>query len=151
MMNRLKVQLEQLAPMRVACVVVTSASPEEEAVHTLLDWARPQGLLEKSFRFFGYDNCQPHPNHTYTTWLTVDQDTKPSDDIQIQEFAGGHFAVTEVQGVEEISDHWKELAKWCRENEHPFADQPGLEEFMNVLSNRPANEWRFKLYLAIKA
>jgi hypothetical protein len=68
-MREFAVQMERLEPLRAAAVSITSEAPEEQAVNMLLDWARPQGLLDGPYRLFGYDNCQPHPNHTYTAWL----------------------------------------------------------------------------------
>lgn len=149
-MYALTVQIEHLEPMRVASVAITSPSPEEDAINTLLDWAHPQGLLNGRFRFFGYDNCQPEPNHTYTTWLTVKEDVQPSDDVQVIDFPGGRFVMTEVQGVEQISHAWKLLAQWCIDSGFAFAEQPGLEEHLDVLSACPLSECRFRLYLGIK-
>ena len=73
MNQEITVQLERLEPMWVATIAITSASPESDSMNALLNWARPQGLLDVPFRFFGYDNCQPYPNHTYTSWLTVNE------------------------------------------------------------------------------
>lgn len=146
-MLTLSVQIEQLAPMRVAVVSVTSASPEQEAITALLDWARPQGLLDGAFRFFGYDNCRPYPNHTYTTWLTVGEDVRPSDDVEIKEFHGGLYAVTALEGVEQIAPVWDQLEGWLNDSEYAFGNQPGLEEHLDVLS---ANPRHFKLYLPVQ-
>ncbi|MBZ0295303.1 MAG: GyrI-like domain-containing protein [Anaerolineae bacterium] len=148
-MRELTVQIERLEPLRVAVMTVTSASPEDEATNALLDWARPQGLLDGPFRFFGYDNCQPHPNHTYTTWLSVGKDTKPSAKVEIKDFPGGLFAVTEIQGVEQISPAWHQMAHWLENSEYHYGDQPGLEEPLDLLADRPLSEQRFKLYLSI--
>ncbi len=148
-MKALTVQIERLEPMRVAATAITSKSPEDDAIHTLLDWARPQGLLDRDFRFFGYDNCQPYPNHTYTTWLTVGKDVDPSGAVRIRDFTGGLFAMTEIQGVEQIAPCWKQLLQWCMEQGYQIGAQPGLEECLDILSDLPPNEMRFRLYLPI--
>lgn len=149
-MQGLNVHIEHLEPCHVASVTVKSESAEEDAIHALVDWARPQGLLERPFRFFGYDNCEPYPNHIYTAWLSVDSSTAPSEGIEIKEFPGGSFATIEVHGVEQISSRWKELAKWCEDHHYQCGDQPGLEEYADLLSDLPPNEWHFKLYHSIK-
>jgi len=149
-MGSLAVQIERLEPMRVATLAITSDSPEQEAMDALLAWARPQGLLNREFRFFGFDNCQPAPKHTYTTWLSVGPDVQPSGDVTIREFSGGLYAVTELQGVEQISPRWHELEQWCLE--HHYADRPQvcLEEPQDHSGAVPPNELRFKLYRSIR-
>ena len=148
-MRELTVQIERLEPLHVAVIAVTSESPEQEAIDALLYWARPQGLLDGTFRFFGYDNCRPDPNHSYTTWLTVPADVEPSGMVEIRNFSGGRFAVTDIQGVEQIAPAWQHLLRWCQDNGCQLGDQPGLEEHLDLLSDRPLSDWRFKLYLPI--
>lgn len=147
MLNEQTVQIEHLNPMRIAVASVKSETPEYEAISLLLDWARPQGLLDRDFRFFGHDNCEPFPNHIYTTWLTVDSGVQPSGSITIEDFAGGLFAVLEVDAIEQISPRWKEMMKWLELSEYAYGGQPGLEEYFDVLTGEPRH---FKLYLSIK-
>jgi DNA gyrase inhibitor GyrI len=151
MHHELTVQLERLEPMRVATISVTSDSPEDDAGQALLNWARPQGLLNKPFRFFGYDNCQPPPNHTYTTWLTVDPTVQASDDVEIKDFPGGLYAVTEIQGTEQIAPTWDQLSQWLNQSGHSFGGQTCLEECLNILDNPAPADMRFKLYLSLKS
>jgi DNA gyrase inhibitor GyrI len=146
-MQELNVQIERLEPMHVAAIAITSEAPEEEAINALLDWARPQGLLNGPFRFIGYDNCQPPPNHTYTTWLTVGHNVEPSGNITITDFSGGLFATVEVQGVEQIGPTWDRLEQWLKASDYDFGGHPGLEEHMDILSDQPR---RFKLFLSLK-
>lgn len=148
-MQKFTVQTERLEPLRVATVAITGEAPEEQAINRLVDWARAQGLLDGDVRLFGYDNCQPHPNHTYTAWLTVAADTEPSAGIEIRDFPGGLFAVTEVPGVEQITPGWRQLAAWARENGHAMGDQPGLEELSDMLGERSPGDWRIRLYLPL--
>lgn len=149
-MRELTLQFERLEALRVASVAVTSQSPEEDAINALLGWARPQGLLDGTFRFFGYDNCQPYPNHTYTTWLTVSPDAQPSGLVAIHDFPGGLFAVIEVQGVEQIAPGWQQLARMCQEKGYRFGTQPALEEHLDLNGSAPLDQWRFRLMLSIQ-
>ncbi len=150
-MPELSVQIERLAPMRVAALAVRSDSPETEAINALLDWARPQGLLDQPFRFFGYDNCQPAPNHIYTTWLTVGPAVEGSGQVEIKHFPGGRFAVTTVSNVEQIAPQWKQLAQWCQAHQQPFGGHPGLEEHFDLVADHPLAGPRFKLYLSLRS
>lgn len=150
-MPELTLQVERLEPCRVAVFSITSQSPEDEAISTLLEWARPQGLLDGAFRCFGYDNCQPPPNHTYTSWLTVGSDVKPTNGITIQEFSGGSFLVTEVRGVEQISPGWKQLVKLSRDQGYRLGTTVGLEEHVDILRDLPLSERRIRLMLSIEA
>lgn len=149
-MRELTILIEKIEPLCAATIAITSKSPEEKAIKAMLNWARPQGLLDQPFRFFGYDNCKPDPHHTYTAWLTVGKRVQPSGIVGITEFPGGLFAVMEIQGVEQISASWEQLAQWCKDSEYEFDDHPGLEEYLNVLDDHPLSEWRFKLCLPIK-
>lgn len=149
-MQAFTVQIERLEPMRVAVAAVTSKSPEDDAVQALVNWARPQGLLDGDFRFFGYDNCQPYPQHTYTTWLSVGKDVQPSGAVEIRDFPGGLFATTELRGVEEIAPRWKQLLHWCLERGYKPRSQPGLEEYLGGLGDQPVSDRHFRLYLPIK-
>jgi DNA gyrase inhibitor GyrI len=148
-MQEILVQIERLQALRVATVAIAGESPEAQAINRLLEWARPRGLLDRAVRLFGYDNCQPYPNHTYTAWLTVAAATEPAADIAIMDFAGGLFAVTEVVGVEGITPGWRQLAEWARLNGYATRDQPGLEELSDVLADRAPDDWRIRLYLPI--
>ncbi len=150
MLHGLTIIIERLEPLRVATISITNESPEEDAINALLGWAGPRGLLNGDYRFFGYDNCEPHPNHTYTAWLIVDEVIEGSRHVRIEDFPGGLFVTTEIQGVELISPAWKELQHWVERNEYTFGDLPGLEEYLNVDFDKPPSTWRFKLYLPIR-
>lgn len=147
MIQEFTVQIEQLHPMRFAALTVQNASPETEAINKLLGWARPRGLLDGAFRFFGFDNCQPDPHHNYTVWLSIPEDVQPPEDIAIVNFPGGLYAITDCGSVAEISPRWKQLADWVKSSHYMFSDLPSLEEHLNVLSDQSPE---FKLYLAIR-
>jgi DNA gyrase inhibitor GyrI len=149
-MTNFSVQMERLEPFQVAAVAITSPSPEADSLNRMLSWARPQGLLDGSFRIFGYDNCRPDPDHTYTLWLSLDHAVAPSEGMTVKAFPGGLYAVTEIQGVEQISSTWKQLAQWCSQNGYQLGDQPCLEEHLNTLGDCAPQEMQFKLYHSIK-
>ncbi|MCB9458110.1 MAG: GyrI-like domain-containing protein [Anaerolineaceae bacterium] len=139
------VHVEKLAPMRVASLSVTSESPEQEAIDQLIAWARPLGQLNHPFRFFGYDNCQPHPNHKYTTWITIEPWVGRSGGIDIIDFPGGCYATLDCEGVEAIGPGWNELVGWLKDSNYTYGEQPSLEEHLDVLDGQQ----HFKLYLSI--
>jgi DNA gyrase inhibitor GyrI len=149
-MTEFIVEIVRLEPFQVAATAVTSKSPEAEALDALLSWARPQGLLDGTCRVFGYDNCKPYPDHTYTTWLSLNQAVKPTGEVAIKAFPGGLFAVTEIQGVEQISPTWNRLAEWCKAKGYQLGAQTCLEEHLNALGDCPPQDLRFKLYHSIK-
>lgn len=150
MLRGLTITIERLEPMRVATVSITSESPEQDTIDTLLKWARPQGLLDGDFRIFGYDNCEPPPNHTYTVWLTVDETVQGSHRVEFKDFPGGLFVTTEIDGVEQIGPAWKQLVHWVERSEYELGDQPGLEEYIDVDFDKLPDQWHFKLYLSLK-
>lgn len=147
MFNELTVRLEELLPMRVAVLSITSETPEHDAITAMLDWARPQGYLNRAFRFFGYDNCKPYPNHTYTVWLHVPADARASDDVHIIDFEGGMYAAADVDGVEQIGPTWDQLSDWLKQSTYAYGSHPALEEHLDVLSGKPRS---FRLYLPIR-
>jgi len=146
-MTEYPIQIKSLEPMRVASITVNSTSPEQEATNALLSWARAQSLLNKKFRFFGFDSCEPPPNHTYTTWITVGSHVEDSEHVSIQEFTGGLYASAECSNVEEISTLWKKLSHWLETSEYQYGDQQALEEHLDVLADTPQH---FRLYLPVK-
>jgi DNA gyrase inhibitor GyrI len=141
-----EVRIERLAPMRVAHIAVKSEHPEGEALGAVVDWAEARGV--QNYRLFGFDNCQPHPNHTYTAWLTVGADVQPDGEVGVKDFPGGLYAVTRVEGVEGISPGWKRLQAWRDRNGYNFGGQECLEEALSPLDT-PADEIKLDLFLSI--
>lgn len=101
----MNVQFKRVRPMRVGCVSVRSANPENEAIDTIKKWARAKSILN-GYGLSGYDNCQPHPNHIHTTRLTVGADIEASNGIGIQDVPGGLNAVSPKTGAGKILPAW---------------------------------------------
>lgn len=146
-MSEIKVQVKRLPAMRVAYVSIKSASPEGEAINKITTWARSKGI-KQGYRLFGYDNCQPHPNHIYTTWLTVGAGVEASGGIGVKDVPGGLYAVTRVTGVGNIAPTWKQLLNWAQAQGHRISDQPCLEESVS-LPDTPEGQMQLDLYLAL--
>ncbi len=147
-MSGLEVRIERLPAMRMAYLSFKGENPEGKALEVLLDWAKGQGLLEGGdYRIFGYDNCEPHPNHIYTSWLTVGTEAKAEGDIQIKDFPGGLYAVTTVKGVENITPTWRRLAAWCESSQYEHGCQQSLEEVLTLGVSE--SELRLDLYLSL--
>lgn len=146
-METMNVEVKRLPAMRVAYISVKSTSPESEAIEKITAWGQSKGI-QQGYRLFGYDNCQPHPNHIYTTWLTVGAEVEASDGISIKDVPGGLYAVTHVTGVGEIAPTWKQLLKWAQDEGHRVSDQPGLEEIVSPL-DIPEEQLQFDLYLPL--
>lgn len=149
MIQNTDVKITHLEPMRVASITINSEAPEAQAIEALLSWARPQGLLDKPFRFFGYDSCQPYPNHTYTTWLTVGQNVQSSSKVSVIEYPGGDYLVLNVTGVQNIAPGWAQLRDWLTASDYDYGDHNGLEEMLDILTDTPLDRQRIRLYLPI--
>lgn len=146
-MSTLNVRIERLPAMRVAQTKAMSENAEHASIQKILTWATSRGMAA-DYRLFGYDNCQPHPNHIYTTWLTVEPGVEGDNDIDILEFPGGLFAVTRVTGVEKISSTWQALVAWAEKHHYRIGSQPGLEELVNPTTT-PDDQAQIDLYLSM--
>lgn len=135
MMKTLKVTIEVLSPLRVARTTYVGELPESEvestAIMRLLQWAEGHGQTARPYRFFGYDNCQPYPNHRYTTLITVGNAAVGDETVEIVDLPGGMYAVAEVTGVEAIHATWQALVNWCGAQGHALAEGIGLEEMLD--------------------
>ena len=146
-MNNLQVHLERLPAMRVAHICVQGETPEGDAIEKITAWAKSKGITG-NFRLFGYDNCQPYPNHIYTTWLTVGPDVEASDGVGVKDFPGGLFAVTHVTGAGNIARTWDKLVQWAQDAGHRLGRNPGLEEIISP-PDVPESELRLDLFLPL--
>jgi DNA gyrase inhibitor GyrI len=136
-MNTLDVRIVTLAPMRVASVLGFGPSPEAAAWEKLVAWAGPRGLLAGPDRprIFGFNNPSPSPaspNYGYEFWIEAGPEVQPDDVVQIKEFGGGLYAVTRCQGVETITDTWKQLVAWLAASPYRQAHHQWLEEHISV-------------------
>ena len=138
------VQIVNLEPLRVASAWGFGPEPESDAWQKLEAWARPLGLLEDvgRRRIFGFNNPNPSPgspNYGYEYWLSVGSDLDLSDDradgIRLLEFAGGLYAVLEVDPAvlggnlgETIPRAWQRLDAWVAEHGYRHGTHQWLEE-----------------------
>ncbi len=150
-MSELAVRIVELEPMRVASVLGFSATPEKDAHEMMMGWARPKGLLDKPFRWFGFNNPNPSPgspHYGYEVWLPVDQDVPGAGDVRIKQFSGGLYAVTRCEGLQNIGERWQQLVAWVEDSHYQCAQHQWLEELFTVDATR-LEEYVFDLYLPI--
>jgi len=144
------VQVVALPTMRVACLSVRAEHPEGEALTRLMAWGKERGLLE-GYRLFGYDNCEPHPNHIYTAVLTVGPDVEGDEEVSVTDLEAGVYVMTNITGIPEIGAGYARLAAWFEESgrefdrRHPFHE---LEEALSPLGT-PEDAVRMALHLRL--
>lgn len=136
-MNTLDVKIVTLDPMRVASVQAFGPSPELAAWEKLKVWAGPRGLLAGPDRprIFGFNNPSPSPaspNYGYEFWIVVGSEVHTDDQVEVKQFGGGLYAVTRCQGVETITDTWKQLVAWLAASPYRQAHHQWLEEHISV-------------------
>ncbi len=148
-MHEFNVRFVQLEPMHIASVTATAHDAEAQSWNRLKAWAEPKGLLNQpSLRVFGFDNCQPDPNHQYTTWIPVGSEVQGDEDVRTFDFSGGWYAVTTVHGPDKIPSAWQHLSEWLRGSPYRYGRHQGLEEAVGSLDN-PPEQVTFHLYLPI--
>jgi len=147
-MQEFNIRFVRLEPMHVASVTATAHDAETQSWNRLKAWAEPKGLLSQpSLRVFGYDNCQPDPNHQYTTWIPVGNEVQADGDIRTFDFPGGWYAVTTVHGADKISPAWQQLSQWLKRSEYRSGHHQALEEAVGMNGDTP--QITFHLYLPI--
>jgi DNA gyrase inhibitor GyrI len=150
-MSELSVRIVKLEPMIVASAYGFGEQPEMQAWETLLAWARSKGFKLAEHRFFGFNNPSPSPgspNYGYEQWITVMPGEKHAEGIEIKEFSGGLYVVTRCEGLQNISNIWKQLAIWREESEYNEAPHQWLEECFTPEAAR-LEDYVFDLYAPI--
>ena len=151
-MSELEVRIIKLEPMRVASAYGFGEQPEYEAWEKILTWANSLGITDfEGYRFFGFNNPNPspgNPNYGYEQWMTVDADAQPGEGIEIKEFPGGLYAVTRCEGLQHITDIWKQLAVWREESKYKEAHHQWLEECFTPQAEK-LEDYVFDLYAPI--
>lgn len=152
-MDEFKVEIIQLAPMRVICAKGFGESPEMQSQEKLLTWAKSKGLLESVPlpRFFGFNNPDPHPgspNYGYEFWMSVPESVQPEGDLEIKKFEGGLYAVAEVKNVWEIPETWQAFMRWQEGSRYALAPHQYLEEHVKFIG-LPVEEYVMRLYLPV--
>ena len=132
-MSELDVKIVKLEPMRVASFHAFGESPELEAAKKLVDWAKPEGLLdaEGTHRIFGFNNPDPSPgspNYGYEFWIDIGPDYQVEKDVTVKEFGGGVYGAVRVKGVENIAPAWRKIMEWQPGSKYQWAKNQYLEE-----------------------
>jgi AraC family transcriptional regulator len=155
-MNEFDVRIVELKPTRVASVYAFGDSPETAAWDNLVAWINRKELAGQldDHRIFGFNNPNPSPgspNYGYEFWMTVGPEIEPEDDVRIQEFSGGLYAVTrcEVKGDPHIKipGTWKQLVEWLVDSKYKHANHQWLEEHIWPPANRALEIEEFTLDL----
>jgi DNA gyrase inhibitor GyrI len=156
-MSEKNVRIVKLEPMQVASFLGFGPSPEEVAFEKLNAWAGPKGILKdrENHRIFGFNNPNPSagsPNYGYEVWIVIDPDeVEPAEDVEVKEFPGGLYAVSECvvpKGFfDAIGEGWKELVAWREDSKYRGGSHQWLEEHLPV--SPPDAEFVLDLYLPI--
>jgi effector-binding domain-containing protein len=160
-MSDLDVRIVTLDPMRVASARGFGESPEPIAWSKLLTWAESKGLLENldEVRFFGFNNPNPspdNPNYGYEQWITVGPDVTAEGDVEIKEFPGGRYVVSQCKGIENIGTTWQQTAAWVKENSYTIGQHQWLEECLTKpksvasMDKTPLEDYVMELYCPIE-
>jgi DNA gyrase inhibitor GyrI len=153
-MDDLHVRIIELEPLRVASVHAYSATPEHDAWDKLVAWAEPKGLLADpaSYRVFGFNNPDPSPgspNYGYEFWITVGPDVEAGQEAEIEDFAGGRYAVTRCVGIPQLVKTWPRLVTWVEDSGYRHATHQWLEENLSPIGT-PDTELLMDLYMPIR-
>jgi effector-binding domain-containing protein len=146
--------------MRVASARGFGESPEPIAWNKLLTWAESKGLLENldDVRFFGFNNPNPSPDspsYGYEQWITVGPDVSAEGDVEIKEFPGGRYAVSQCKGIENIGTTWQQTAAWVKDNSYTIGQHQWLEECLTKptsvasMDKTPLEDYVMELYCPI--
>jgi DNA gyrase inhibitor GyrI len=155
-MNDLTVRIVKLEPLRVASFHGFGPNPEHLAAEKLAAWAGPRGYLAEPLqhRIFGFNNPNPSagsPNYGYEFWIVVGREVAATEEVPIQEFGGGLYAVTRCQGVEKIGPTWGRLVAWLSDSKYGHASHQWLEENLNPGFTASDEELLLDLYAPIAA
>jgi DNA gyrase inhibitor GyrI len=151
------VRIVELPPMRVASVHGKGTSPELEAWRVLREWAEPRGLLDAGTgaRVFGFNNPSPvagSAEYGYDFWITIGEETVPSEPVRLHAIDGGLYAVLRCQTggnpSETIPRAWQTLVDWQQRSEYAFGPHQWLEELVE-LGSIESGDFAIELYLPI--
>ncbi len=135
--DNLEIQITSLAPMRFASVYGFGEQPELQAWEKLIAYAQPRGFLDDpaSHRIFGFNNPDPShgsPNYGYELWIQVGVDAEPENEVRIEDFGGGLYAVLRCDvsagDFELIGQTWKALVAWREDSHYEHGAHQWLEE-----------------------
>lgn len=126
-----------LPVMRVALCNVISASPEDEALGKVLDWAESENLMGTA-RIFGFNTTEYSPGCSEYGWaacVTVPEQVDVPEYLEEKRLPGGLYAA--LNSTNEVYDSWQMLVKLLKESNEYKADEtrPCLEE--HIRSGEP--------------
>jgi DNA gyrase inhibitor GyrI len=153
--------VERLAPTRADYVHSLSATPEEDAQRKILNWAKQKGLNKKTgARLFGrtiYPSEFAEP-HGYEYYLTIEQDIKLPQKLEIKKIPGGLYAILKTK-ESDMDEGWRNLFIWVEsagykpsdiiQEEYGWVDC-GFAEQVNWQEEKPQTEQIFNLWLKLK-
>lgn len=158
----MEVKLQRLNAMPAAYVHVLSQSPEEDALRTILEYTKINGLTQKTgVRLFGrntYPTDKPEP-HGYEYYLTIDKSAKPMGQVSFKELPGGLYAALSVKNLFKIAEGWANLFSWVESSGHePVGVTKGghgwvnsaFEELVSWQQEQPPTEWVFNLFVQLR-
>lgn len=152
----ISVRIVELPGFKYVSFHAMGTSPEPVALGKLMDWAKPEGLLEDiaKHQIFGFNNPDPKkgvPEYGYEFWIKVDDDFK-AEDVEIKEFPGGRYAVTTTMlfpvNQDNVIPAWPALVKWTKENGYTMGTHQWLEKALTPFANE--KDAMLDLYLPIE-
>jgi len=154
----MKVQVEQLKPMRVA--YLRHIGPYNAVSSTwdrLLTVMGKDGYLGGSPMMLGI--CHDDPEVTppskirYDACITVDDDFQPVDNIQVQVVAGGEYARTTHTGpYSNLGKTYMEfLGQWLPRSGRELRNAPCFEVYLNDPQSTPPEELLTDIYAPLAA
>ncbi len=153
-MPDLTVRIVKLEPMTVASSRIYGELPEHPAWEQMRAWAVRKGLLDDLSKHpvFGFNNSNPTPEskeYGYESWIGVEQGETPEGNIEIKEFPGGLYAVTNCKllGEPNVLETWKWLWEWVKSSEYLWRQTHELEKSKDPMA--PDDEIELELYLPI--
>jgi effector-binding domain-containing protein len=159
--KELFVRIERLTAMPAAYACSFAATPEEEAMKKIKEWAKNQGLLERAgARLFGrntYPTDKP-ASRGYELYLTTSMEPTNFCDIETAEIPSGLYAVLRFKSLENMQFGWKKLWNWIEASGYEHAGWQrgkygwvnGFEEQVNWQEDKPPTEWLFDLWVPLK-
>jgi len=82
--------------------------------------------------------------------MTFGEGAKPGEGIEFKEFTGGLYAVTRCEGLQHITEIWKQLVVWREESKYKEAHHQWLEECFTPKATQ-LEDYVFDLYAPIAA
>ena len=150
------VEIKKLPEMKIAFVRHVGPYAECRAAwRTLLEWARPRGLLGPETKYLGV--CHDDPEVTeqskirYDASILVNKDVQESGGIGVKTVAPGTYAMAVHKGsYETLHDTYAYICgAWAVENVVELESLPVIEMYLNDLDNTPKEELITEIYVPI--